>query len=388
MIGFDKFILPNEFFEGKKTQGQYTQKGERKMQIKTGFFGMTAEGKEAHKYILTNDNGMEAHLSEFGALLLALRIPVSGEMRDVVLGFDTPQAYCTHAGAAFGAYVGRNANRIADAQVNIDGILYTLDKNNGRNNLHSGCRPSYTCLYEAATGMDSTGVWVEFSRMSPHLEQGFPGDLQQKIRYTLNSADELILSYAMISDRTTVINPTNHAYFNLLGHDKGDILTHRLTVYSDRFLPTTEDLIPTGEIRDTAGTPFDFTSARQIGERIHSDYAPLRLAGGYDHTYCLPTQRQMYRAAELTSPDGALTMTVSTDLCGVQIYTGNFIGDIDGKGGASYHRHSGICLETQFWPNACNQPGFPTTVVPANHAYESKTIYGFSVNRAGGDIAD
>ncbi len=338
---------------------------------------MTTEGREACKYSLINDNGMEAHLSDFGALLLALRIPVNGEMRDVVLGFDTLEEYY-HNGAAFGAYVGRNANRIADAQVTIDGVVYALDKNNGRNNLHSGNHRSYTCLYDAAVGEDGTGVWVEFSRVSPHLEQGFPGDLQQNIRYTLNNDNELVLTYAMVSDRTTVINPTNHSYFNLLGHGQGDILSHRLQVFSQTFLPTTDDLIPTGEIRDTAGTPFDFTHSRQIGEHIDSDYAPLRLAGGYDHTYCLPTHRDMYKAAELTSGDGALTMTVSTDLCGVQIYTSNSMSEVCGKGGATYRRWGGICFETQFWPNACNQPGFPTTVVPANAPYKSTTIYRFS----------
>ncbi len=347
------------------------------MNIQKTPWGITRKGECASQYALINDNGMEVVLSDFGALILAIRFPVRGEMRDVCLGFDTLDAYYSNS-AGFGGFVGRNGNRIANAAVTLDGVRYELEKNNGKNNLHSGENRSYYQFYDTNNGMEAGAVWVEFSRVSPHMEQGFPGNLQQKIRYTLTSDNELIIGYHMVSDMTTVINPTNHCYFNLMGHDSGTVLTHKLAVYAESFLPTDDGLIPSGEVRAVEGTPFDFRTPHTVGERIDQDYEPLNLAGGYDHNYCFPNDGKRKKIARIDSPDGAVTMTVFTDLCGMQLYAGNFLSGDQGKGGAVYNRRNGICFETQGWPNACNTPGFPRVVYAAGEAFESKTVYQFA----------
>ncbi len=346
------------------------------MQIQKCEWGVTREGNQASKYILTNENGMEVELSDFGALILAIRIPVNGKMRDVVLGYDTLDEYYNN-GAGFGAYVGRNGNRIAGARVTIDGVRYELEKNNNGNNLHSGEDRSYYKFYQSSVCGDKDGICIEFSRLSPHLEQGFPGNLQQSIRYILTDNNELVIKYRMVSDRATVINPTNHCYFNLQGQGSGDVLSHCMTLHADFFLPTDDELIPTGEVRSVAGTPFDFRMPHTVGERIDEDYEPLKQAGGYDHNFCFPNDGKQKLVAELQSPDKAVTMTVTTDLCGMQVYSGNFLGGDKGKGGAIYKRRNGICFETQYYPNACNMATFPSTIYPANKEFKSQTAYGF-----------
>ncbi len=346
------------------------------MKLQKSPWGITRQGEQASKYLLVNDNGMEVELSDFGALILAIRLPVKGQVRDVCLGYDTLEEYYRN-GAGFGGYVGRNGNRIANAQVTLEGVCYPLEKNNGKNNLHSGENRSYYQFYSADTGVEAGEVWVEFSRLSPHMEQGFPGNLQQTVRYSLTNANELKLRYRMVSDKTTVINPTNHCYFNLGGHDSGTVLEHKMTVFADAFLPTDDGLIPTGEVRPVAGTPFDFREPHRVGERIDWDYEPLKQAGGYDHNYCLANDGVCKKVAVLESPDGALTMTVFTDLCGMQVYAGNFLNGDRGKGGAVYGRRNGICFETQGWPNACNMPDFPSVIYPAGAIFESETVYRF-----------
>lgn len=340
-------------------------------------WGLTRDGKQAQKYILTNRNGMEVTLSDFSASVIDICLPVGGKMRSVVLGYETMEEYY-QPGPEFAGFVGRNGNRIANGQVVLDGVCWQLEKNNNGHNLHSGSNRSYFEFYQATTGEEADRVWVEFSRISPHLEQDFPGDLDQKIRYTLTEGNDLIIDYRMVSDRTTVINPTNHTYFNLMGHDSGDILSHKLTVHSEAFLPTDDTLIPTGEERSVEGTPMDFRTPHTIGERIDTDYAPLCQGGGYDHNFCFPNDGKFREVALLESPDGAVKMTVSTDKCGMQLYTGNFLGAVKGKDGVVYGRRKALCLETQCYPNACNTPAFTTTVYQAGEVFESRTCYGFS----------
>ncbi len=347
------------------------------MEFQKCFWGETRDKKQGNQYLLKNDNGMEVVLSDFGALILAIRLPVKGEMRDVVLGYDTLQEYYNNA-AGYGAFVGRNANRIGGARVTIAGKEYALEKNdNGENNLHSGSARSYYKHYQTRYGEGDAYLWVEFSRLSPHMEQGFPGNLQQRIRYTLTNDNALQISYHMISDQDTVINPTNHCYFNLAGHDSGTILEHTMTVCADRFLPTDEKLIPTGEERLVEGTPFDFRTPQKIGARIDDAYEPLAIAGGYDHNYCLDNHGRLEKVAQLISPGGDVHMTVLTDLCGLQVYAGNFMTGDQGKQGAVYERRNGICFETQFYPNACNEPKFLSSIQPANEMFVSQTVYQF-----------
>ncbi len=346
------------------------------MDIKKIFWGQTRDGRKASKYFLENDNGMVVEVSDFGALILAIRIPCDDGMRDVVLGYDTLEEYY-HNGNAFGAYVGRNANRIAGAKVTLDGSVYYLRANNGPNNLHSGPIRSYCQFYEATTGVEENRVWIKLERMSPDMEQGLPGNLQQSIRYTLTRDNQLVIDYGMVSDKTTVINPTNHSYFNLAGHGSGDVLAHRMQIWADTFLPTDPAMIPTGEIRSVEGTPFDFRSVRTVGSQIEEDYEPLRLAKGYDHNYCLVDDGMMRNVAWLESPDKKVSMAVYTDLCGLQLYTGNGIKKHSGKMGAVYDRRQGICFETQFYPNACNDSRFPSSVFKAGEEYASRTVYAF-----------
>ncbi len=346
------------------------------MQIKKEFWGVTRQGENASKYMLTNKNGMEVVLSDFGALILAIRLPVKGEMRDVCLGFDTVEQYYDN-GPGFGAYVGRNGNRIGGAKVMLDGVTYELEKNDNGNNLHSGSNRSYYQFYQSAVSSADDAMWVEFTRVSPHLEQGFPGNLEQTVAYTLTDDNELVIRYHMVADRKTVINPTNHCYFNLMGHKGGYVGEHIMTLTAEHFLPTDDELIPTGEVRSVAGTPFDFRQPHKVGERIDDSYGSIQQGGGYDHNFCYPNDGRQKLLGSLESPDGAVTMTVSSDLCGMQVYSGNFLQGEAGKDGAVYDRRSGICFETQGYPNACNTHGFPTTVFAAGQSFDSKTVYGF-----------
>lgn len=350
-----------------------------KMNMKKVNFGITKDGEQASKYIFTNKTGMEVELSDMGALILSIRVPdKNGVKRDVNLGYDTLEEYYDND-CGFGAYIGRNGNRIQGACVTLEGVEYQLEANNGPNNLHSGTNRSHTKFYQAVTGENEDGGYVEFSRLSPHLEQGFPGNLKQKIRYTVTDKNELILDYEMESDMTTVVNTTNHSYFNLSGHNSGDILSHEMEIYSEGFLWTDEELIPTGEITPVVGTPMDFRTAKVIGKEIDAEYLPLQIAGGYDHNYCFTNNSVLKPVAKLYSPESGIFMKVSSDLCGMQVYSGNFLDGKKGKEGAVYERRAGICFETQFYPNSCKEPKFPSSVLQAGKVFRSRTIYQFGV---------
>ncbi len=339
-------------------------------------WGVTKDGKKAMRYLLKNRTGMEVELSDFGALLLAIRLPLGEEKRDIALGFERLEEYSSN-GPAFGAYIGRNANRIAGAKVVLNGKCYALEPNDRGNNLHSGSKRSHYECYVAESGLREEDVFVEFRRLSPHLEQGFPGNLHQRIRYTLTRSNALVIDYFMTADQDTVVNPTNHCYFNLLGHSAGDILQHKLQVFADFYLPTDEALIPTGEIASVEGTPMDFREPGEIGAGLQADFQSLRLAGGYDHNYCLRNGGLLCRAARLQAPDDSVSMTVFTDRPGLQVYTGNFLAGEKGKNGVSYHKNAGICFESQAYPNACGSENFPTSIQKADREFHSRTVYQF-----------
>lgn len=341
-------------------------------------FGVTKAGNNAKRYLLENASGMELEVSDFGALILAVRVPDKyGRKRDVVLGYGSLEEYYDIS-CGFGAYVGRNANRIGGACVTLDGVLYQLEANdNEKNNLHSGSDRSYCKFYQAVTGEHEEGSFVQLERLSPHMEQGFPGNLKQKIRYSLTNQNEMIIDYEMESDMTTVVNPTNHSYFNLSGHGSGDILGHELEIYSEAFLPTDEALIPTGEIASVEGTPMDFRHKKTVGRDIDADYLPLQIAGGYDHNYVFANDRVIKKVAKLFSPESGIFMNVFSDLCGMQVYSGNFLKGEKGKEGAIYNKRNGICFETQFYPNSCNDTNFPSCVLDAGKVFKSRTIYQF-----------
>lgn len=343
------------------------------------FFGKISNGEIANRFVLENSNGMRIEVTDFGALVLSIILKDrNGVLRDVVLGFDNFEDYF-QTDTGMGAYVGRNANRIKGASLYIEGVKYTLESNDGKNNLHSGFDRSHCKLYYSKRGEVSNGQYVDFYRISPHLEQGFPGNLEQKIRYTLTDNNEFIIDYNMISDKSTIVNPTNHSYFNLDGHDSGTVLHHELEVYSDAYLNTDEELIPTGEIIDVTDTPMDFRQRKKVGQDIECDYLPLQYARGYDHNYVFENDRVLKKVAKLYAANSGIAMTVLSDLCGLQIYSGNFLNGEIGKGGAVYNKNSGICLETQFYPNACNEKKFPSPLLKAREKFTSRTVYQFEV---------
>lgn len=356
------------------------------MKITKTLFGTTASGEKAYLYLMKNRKGMELVVSDFGAVIQKILVPDrDGHPVDVVLGFDALADYDSDHNNTFGAFVGRNANRIGGAVFTLNGKTYQLAKNDGENNLHSGPdNLSNRVMYETECFEEPEMATVEFSRMSPDMEQGFPGNLDMTVSYSLTEEGEVVIEYFADCDQDTICNLTNHSYFNLSGEQADTILDHVLMLKSDAFTPTDSGLIPTGEIRDVTGTPMDFRVAKPIGQDIEADYEPLVTAGGYDHNFVLPDaeQDEPVLAGTVMSPVTGITMDIYTDLPGMQVYTGNFLnGEVAGKKGKKYPRRSGVCFETQFFPNACNMPegtpGWETSVLPAHVPFESTTIYRF-----------
>ena len=350
------------------------------MKITQKSFGKTVRGDEATLYTLTNGNGMKVSFTNYGANIVSIIVPdAKGNFADVNLGFENLAGYEENP-PGFGSFIGRHANRISDARFELNGKVYELDKNDGKNNLHSGFVGYNKFMYETEVYEDDDIASIEFSRLSPHMEQGFPGNLDVSVTYSLTEANELVIEYLAVSDRDTIVNLTNHAYFNLAGHDSGSILDHKVWIKANQFTPTTPDLIPTGEIRDVTGTPMDFRTPKTIGQDINSDYEPLVLAGGYDHNYVLDISgNQVEKVAELIDDKSGRRMEVYTDLPGLQLYTGNMLSPVNNsKNGAVYEKRYGVCFETQFFPNSMNTPNFTSSMLKAGKEFDSVTIYKFS----------
>ncbi len=350
------------------------------MKITQKSFGKTVRGEEATLYTLTNGNGMKVSFTDFGANIVSIIVPdAKGNYADVNLGFENLAGYEENS-PGFGSFIGRHGNRIGDAKFELNGKVYELDKNDGKNNLHGGFVGYNKFMYETEVYEDDDIVSIEFSRLSPHMEQGFPGNLDVSVTYSLTETNELVIEYLAVSDRDTIVNLTNHAYFNLGGHNSGSILDHKVLIRANQFTPTTPDLIPTGEIRDVTGTPMDFRTLKTIGQDIDADYEPLVLAGGYDHNYVLDISgTQVEKVAELIDEKTGRKMEVFTDLPGIQLYTGNMLGPVkNSKDGAVYDKRYGVCFETQFFPNSINTHNFPSCMLKAGKEFDSVTIYKFS----------
>lgn len=350
------------------------------MKITQKSFGKTSRGEEAVLYTLTNGNGMKVSVTNFGANIVHIIVPdAKGNMADVNLGFENIAGYEENP-PGLGSFIGRHANRIGGAKFELNGKVYELEKNDGQNNLHSGFSGYNKFMYETEVYEDEEIASVEFSRLSPHMEQGFPGNLDITVTYSLTEANELVIEYLAVSDRDTIVNLTNHAYFNLSGHNSGSILDHKLWIKANQFTPTAKDLIPTGEIWDVTGTPMDFRTFKTIGQDIEAEYEPLQFAGGYDHNYVLDICcSEVEKVAELVDEKSGRRMEVFTDMPGMQLYTGNFLTSVNNsKAGAVYHRRDGVCFETQFFPNSCNTPSFPSCMLKAGKEFDSVTIYKFS----------
>lgn len=337
-------------------------------------FGRTKKGEEAHLYLLENKNGVKAYLTDYGAALVRILVPdKNNALRDVVLGYDDTAGY-EQGDVFFGATVGRNANRVGGAHVEIAGKVYKLEKNDNDNNLHSGTHYYNKRLWDVVEQADDH---VAFVLHSPDGDQGYPGAFDMHVTYTLDDSNELTIHYVAVPDQDTVINMTNHSYFNLNGHASGTVLGHKVTVNADSFTPADAYSIPTGEIRSVEGTPMDFRSGRVLGDDIDTDYEPLRFGSGYDHNWVLKNEGRFDKVAEVASEESGIVMEVYTDLPGVQIYTANFVDGEPGKDGASYIKRSAVCLETQYFPDAVHHENFPQPLCRKGEKYDTRTAYRF-----------
>lgn len=341
------------------------------------------DGRPVHQYVLSNSKGVRARVMEYGAILISLEAPdVTGKVADLTHGFDTLDEWLENNDPYFGATVGRFGNRIAHGKFTLDGESYQLATNNEPGGipcaLHGGTKGFSKVLWQGRIVDEQT---VEFLYTSPHGEEGYPGTLEVKVTYSLNEANELKWEATASTDSATVINLLHHSYWNLSGDPATTILDHQMTLNAPSFLPTDQGLIPTGEITPVAGTPMDFTSPHAIGERIEADFEPLRFGAGYDHCWVLPQGEDVRLAARVEDPKSGRVMEIFTDQPAIQCYVGNFLdGKLTGKGGASYGRRSGLCLETQKFPDSPNHPNFPSCVLRPNQTYRHVLIHKFSTH--------
>jgi len=347
-------------------------------------FGKTPDGQQVDLYVLTNKSGAEAAISTLGGAVVSLKVPDrNGKMADVVLGYDSAEGYVADK-SFFGALVGRYGNRIGHAQFALDGKTYTLAKNNGENTLHGGIKGFNKAVWIAKPLSAKGGQSLELSYLSKDGEEGFPGNLKVTVTYTWTDANAVKIEYSATTDKKTVVNLTNHSYFNLGGQGSGDILGHQLMIAADQFTPVDAGLIPTGELRDVMGTPFDFRKPTAIGARIDQDEEQMKLGGGYDHNFVLrmPMDRGESLAARVVDPDNGRVLEVWTTEPGIQFYTSNFLdGKTIGKGGVAYTKHSAFCLETQHFPDSPNKPKFPSVVLSPGARYHTITTYKFTMEK-------
>ncbi len=341
-------------------------------------FGTTKDGQAVDRYTLVNANGVVAKVITYGATLTELLVPDrDGKMADVVLGFKTLADY-ERDEPYLGATIGRVGNRIAKGKFKLDGREYTLAANNGPNHLHGGLRGFDKRVWKAQVVPAAAGAAVRFTYVSADMEEGYPGTLTATVVYTLTNANEVRLDYTATTDKPTIVNLTNHSYFNLAGEGQGTILDHELTIMADRFTPVDDTLIPTGDIASVRGTVMDFNRPTAIGARIAQ--VPGAAPGGYDHNYVLSHGGGVLAmSATVRDPKSGRAMDVLTSEPGVQFYTGNFLdGTLVGKSGAAYKQHYGFCLETQHFPDSINHPNFPPVLLRPGHTYKSTTVYRFS----------
>jgi aldose 1-epimerase len=347
-------------------------------------FGKTADGENVDVFTLTNNLGMQAKITNYGAIVVSLKTPDrTGKMDDVVLGFNDLDSYLK-GHPYFGAIVGRYGNRIAKGRFTLNGVEYKLAVNNGENHLHGGIKGFDKVVWTAKEMRTKMGPALSLTYISKDGEEGYPGTVTATVVYTLTNNNELRLDYTITTDKDTVTNLTHHSYFNLAGEGNGDILNHILTLKAARFTPTDAGSIPTGELKVVAGTPFDFLKPTVIGKRIDEQDQQLQFGGGYDHNFIVNGKAGTLRsAATVYEPTSGRVLEVWTTEPGVQFYTGNFLdGTLTGKSGKVYQKRFGFCLETQHYPDSPNHPAFPTTTLKKGATYRSTTVYRFKVRKS------
>lgn len=366
---------------GMRRSGRLAGDASVRPSVTTSVFGTTPEGKEAKLFTLRNRNGVEVRATTYGGTIVSLRTPDrNGRLDDIVLGFDRLESYAKES-PYFGAIIGRYGNRIARGRFTLDGETYALATNDGPNHLHGGRRGFDKVVWRGEPFEDDTSVGVVFTYRSADGEEGYPGNLDVKVTYTLTDSNRLVFDYEARTDKATPVNLTQHSYFNLKGAGSGDVLGHVLTIAASAYTPVDSTLIPTGEVRPVAGTPFDFRTPTPIGARIDADDVQLRNGRGYDHNFMLDRSGPgLTLAARVLEPTTGRTLEVYTTEPGVQFYSGNFLdGTITGKGGKVYGHRSGFCLETQHFPDSPNQPSFPSTILRPGEVYRSRTVLVFGV---------
>jgi aldose 1-epimerase len=345
-------------------------------------FGKTADGSSVEEYTLNNST-MEVRIITYGGAITSLRVPDrKGQQLNVVLGFERLENYLTDS-PFFGCITGRYANRIANAKFTLNGTEYKLSANDGTGHLHGGFKGFDKKIWKAKEVRTDKEVGVELSYISPDGEEGFPGNLNTTVTYTLNASNELSINYKATTDKATVLTLTNHSYFNLAGEGSGTIFDHELMLNADHYTPVDSAAITTGELAKVEGTPLDFRSSQRIGERIHSNHQQMVYGRGYDHNWVInrknPKDGELLLAARLFEPTSGRILEVLTTEPGIQFYSGNFInGTLVGTSGKTYRQSDGLCLETQHYPDSPNQPNFPSTVLNPGETYDTTTVFRFS----------
>lgn len=345
-------------------------------------FGTMKDGEQATLYIMTNKSGCKVSVCNYGATLVSVKVPDRmGNFADIVLGYDDVKGYETENNY-FGATVGRCCNRIGKARFELNGKTYNLEKNDGNNHLHGGPNDFARAKFQTLIRKNDNSQYLSFHYISPDGEQNYPGNLDVTVSYTLTDTNELIIHYTAVSDADTVCNITNHSYFNLSGHDSGDILSQEVRIYADYFTPSDKESIPTGEIKSVMGTPMDFREFHKVGERIDADFDQLKNAGGYDHNFVINKGKErLSPCAEMYDEKSGRHITFLTTTPCAQFYTGNYVSpqQTAGKCGAVYPRRAGMCMETQYAPDAVNQPNFTSTVLKAGKTFDETTVIKFDI---------
>ena len=342
-------------------------------------FGTTSTGEPVDAFTLANAHGVELRAVTYGGIIVSLSVPDrDGQVTDVVLGHDSLEDYISDS-SYFGAIIGRFANRIAGARFTVDGTPYRLAANDGPNHLHGGRTGFDRVVWHAAPFRTGEAPGVALSYTSPDGEEGYPGNLHVRVRYALTDQNELVVDFLATTDRATPVNLTQHTCFNLTGDAGADVLGHLLWLNADMMTPVDENLIPTGKVAPVAGSPFDFRALTAIGAQIASDDEQLRRGRGYDHNFVLKRgEPGLAHAAQVVEPASGRTLDVYTTEPGLQFYSGNSIdGSVIGKAGRAYRPRSGLCLETQHYPDSPNQPGFPSTLLRPGEQYRSRTVFAF-----------
>ena len=343
-------------------------------------FGKTIDGIDVEQYIMSNNKGMEISIIDYGGIITSwTAADKKGDYKDIVLGFNTLGEYEAET-PYFGALIGRYSNRIAEGKFNLEGQEYTLAVNNGVNHIHGGLKGFDKVVWDAKTILNDSTVSLELSYLSKDMEEGYPGNLKAKVTYTLNNEDELSVIYEATTDKPTIVNLTQHSYFNLTADFNQDILGHEIVINANSYLPVDDTLIPTGEFREVNKTPFDFRKSKAIGKQINDENAQLEIGNGYDHCWVLNDQDKGLRfvASAYEAVSGRL-LEVYSDKPGIQFYTGNFLdGTLPTKSKGTYQIRTGFCLETQHYPNSPNQDNFPSVVLNPGNKYKSKTVFRLS----------